>query len=140
MLIKQNIEIRQEKVEASILNGYFGKKGLSEEEVRSALKIYAEDKKAKAEEKAQAFVNIQNENATLKAQLQQLHIDNEARDIASKLGVDSKTIPYLVKMADFKDAFNEDGTLKVEAMEASNNKVLEDIPALKGVQAEQTRL
>ena len=43
-------------------------------------------------------------------------------------------------MADFKDAFNEVGTLKVEAMEASINKVLEDIPALKGVQAEQTRL
>lgn len=50
---------------------------------------------------------------------------------AVSLGLDAKTIPYVLKMADFSQAVGEDGKINEETLKNAVNKVLEDIPALK---------
>ena len=51
--------------------------------------------------------------------------------MAVSLGVEAKTIPYVLKMADFSQVTGEDGKINEETLKAAVNKVLEDIPALK---------
>lgn len=47
------------------------------------------------------------------------------------LGLDAKTIPYVLKMADLSQVMGQDGKINDETMKNALNKVLEDIPALK---------
>lgn len=50
---------------------------------------------------------------------------------AVSLGIDAKTIPYVLKMADLSQVMGQDGKINDEAMKQALNKVLEDVPALK---------
>ena len=50
---------------------------------------------------------------------------------AVSLGIDAKTIPYVLKMADLGQVMGQDGKINDEALKAALNKVLEDVPALK---------
>ena len=50
---------------------------------------------------------------------------------AVTLGIDAKTIPYVLKMADLSQAMGQDGKIDEEALKTALNKVLEDVPALK---------
>ena len=61
-----------------------------------------------------------------KAQMQ-----SAATMAAVSLGIDAKTIPYVLKMADLSQVVGQDGKINDEILKAALNKVLEDIPALK---------
>ena len=50
------------------------------------------------------------------------------------MGIDAKTIPYLLKMADFSQAAGQDGKINNEAVRNALNKVIEDVPQLKSKQ------
>lgn len=79
--------------------------------------------------------NAQYQQAALAAQIAQ-----QATLEAVALGIDVKTIPYVLKMADMSGVkAKKDGTLDVEAIQAAVNKVLEDVPVLKPKQAEQSK-
>lgn len=62
---------------------------------------------------------------------QQAMLDKEATLAAISLGLDAKTIPYVLKMADLSQAIGQDGKVNTEALNTALNKVLEDVPALK---------
>lgn len=48
-----------------------------------------------------------------------------------ELGIDAKTIPYVLKMADLSQVVGQDGKINDEILKAALNKVLEDVPGLK---------
>ena len=84
---------------------------------------------------AMSAQNAQYQQAALAAQIAQ-----QATLEAVALGIDVKTIPYVLKMADMSGVkAKKDGTLDVEAIQAAVNKVLEDVPVLKPKQAEQSK-
>ena len=51
--------------------------------------------------------------------------------MAVALGIDAKTIPYVLKMADLSQVVGQDGKISEDSLKDAINKVLEDIPALK---------
>ena len=50
---------------------------------------------------------------------------------AITMGIDVKTAPYILKMADMSGVTGEDGKINQEALKNAIAKVLEDIPQLK---------
>ena len=74
---------------------------------------------------------IQQQLTQAQAVAQKAMIDSAATMAAVSLGIDAKTIPYVLKMADLSQVMGQDGKINDEALKASLNKVLEDVPALK---------
>lgn len=77
----------------------------------------------------------QYQQAALSAQIAQ-----QATLEALTLGVDVKTIPYVLKMADMSGVkIGKDGALDVAAIQTALNKVLDDVPVLKPHKDEQAK-
>ena len=53
------------------------------------------------------------------------------------VGVNAKTIPYLIKMTDFGQAVGQDGKNNEETVSNALKKTLEDVPGLKPAQNSQ---
>ena len=134
--IGQIIDSRNAKTENSILKDYFSKQGLSEEEVKSAIDTFKASKQDKANAQTTEFNNLKNENSTLKNRLREYQIKDTANDLANDLGVELKTVPYLIKMADLSKCFNDKGEINKEEVKNALDKVLTDIPSLKSVSNE----
>ena len=67
-------------------------------------------------------------------------ISQQAALEAITLGVDVKTVPYVLKMADFSAVKpDKDGTPDAAAIQAAINKVLDDIPVLKPSKNDQSK-
>lgn len=58
-------------------------------------------------------------------------LEKEATITALELGIEPKTVSYLIKMADLSDVMSDDGKTNQENLKKALNKVLEDIPQLK---------
>lgn len=129
--IQAIVDGRNAKTEDSILKSYFQQQGLSEEEMKTAIVDFKNNKAQKEKEASQNNLNLQNENATLKAQVLKMQIENVANQCALEIGVDAKTIPYLIKMADLSTAIDEKGEVSKDAVTTALTKVLEDLPQLK---------
>lgn len=129
--IQGMIDSRNAKTEESVLKSYFQSQGMSADEMTEAIKTYktkkAEDNKQKAEDNAALQNQLQESNAKILKE----KIKNEAIMQAIELGIDTKTIPYLTKLADFKEVSNEKGEIDSEKVKEALNKVLTDIPGLK---------
>lgn len=125
--IAQLIAGKQAATEDSILKGYLKQQGLSQEEMSQAIATF---KQQKAD--SQPDVNaMQTQLAQAQAAAQQAAIDKAATMAAIGLGLDAKTIPYVLKMSDLSQVMGQDGKINDEAMKNALNKVLEDVPALK---------
>lgn len=129
--IQAIVDGRNAKTEDSILKSYFQQQGLSEEEMKTAIVDFKNNKAQKEKEASQNSLNLQNENATLKAQVLKMQIENVANQCALEIGVDAKTIPYLIKMADLSTVVDEKGAVSKDAVTTALTKVLEDLPQLK---------
>lgn len=129
--IQAIVDGRNAKTEDSILKSYFQQQGLSEEEMKTAIVDFKNNKAQKEKEANQNTLNLQNENATLKAKVLQMQVNEVANQCALEIGVDAKTIPYLIKMADLKTAVNEKGEVSKDEVTNALTKVLEDLPQLK---------
>ena len=67
-------------------------------------------------------------------------ISQQAALEAITLGVDVKTVPYVLKMADFSSVKpDKNGVPDTAAIQAAINKVLDDIPVLKPHQSDQSK-
>ena len=62
---------------------------------------------------------------------QAAQVESAATMMAVSLGIEAKTIPYILKMADLSQVVGEDGNINEETLKTAVNKVLEDVPALK---------
>lgn len=119
---------KQSVTEETVLKSYFKQQGLSKEEMEQAINSFKEQKAKNTPDiaKLQSDVTAAN-SARLKAEINQ-----SATLEAIKQGIDVKSIPYLLKMADFKGCTDENGNIKAENLTNAIKTVLDDIPALKG--------
>ena len=129
--IQAIVDGRNAKTEDSILKSYFQQQGLSEEEMKTAIVDFKNNKAQREKEANENSLNLQNENASLKAQVLQMQVNQVANQCALEIGVDAKTIPYLIKMADLKTAVNDKGEVVKDEVTNALTKVLEDLPQLK---------
>ena len=130
--IQAIVDGRNAKTEDSVLKSYFQQQGLSAEEMKTAITDFKNNRAQKQKEADENAVNLQNENETLKTKVLQMEIEKVANQSALEIGVEPKTIPYLIKMADLKtDIVNEKGEISKETVTNALTKVLEDLPQLK---------
>lgn len=125
--IAQLVAGKQTATEDSVLKGYFKQQGLSQEEMSQAIATFKQQKAA-----SQPDMNaLQAQVTQAQAEAQQAMIDKAATLAAISLGLDAKTIPYVLKIADLSQVIGQDGKINEEAMKNALNKVLEDVPAFK---------
>ena len=125
--IQQMLEGTLAAKEDTALKAYFKQQGLSEEEMKQAIAAFKQQKAA-----SQPDVNaLQTQAAQAQAMAQQAMLEKEATLTAIGLGLDAKTIPYVLKMADLSQVAGQDGKINDESLKNAINKVLEDVPALK---------
>ena len=118
---------KQSVAEDQVLKSYFKQQGLSPEEMNNAISAYKEQKAKNTPDVSQMQSQIDTaNNARRVAEINQL-----ATFECIKQGVDSKSIPYVLKMADFNGVAKTDGTYDAEKLTAAITKVLEDVPAFK---------
>ena len=125
--LAQIVAGKQTATEESVLRGYFKAQGLSKEEAEAAMATF----KAEKAKNTPDIGVLQQQAAAAQAQTQKMVIENAAILQGMQLGLDAKTIPYVLKMADLSKVTGEDGKVNEEALKNALSKVLEDIPALK---------
>ena len=118
--------------ENAILKSYFEQQGMSQEEVSQAIKEFKTSKQSKVQEQQTTLTTLQKENETLKAQMLKAKVDDVAYKQALGLGIEANTIPYVTKLADLSKVTNEKGEIDEKLVVTALNKVLEDVPQLKG--------
>ena len=124
---------KQTVTEDTVLKNYFKQQGLSQEEATQAMQQF-KDQKAKNTPDVEG---IQTQLTQAQAVAQKEAVEKAAVLEAVGLGLDAKTIPYVLKMADFSEATGQDGKINNETLKNAINKVLEDIPQLKPTQETQ---
>ena len=125
---------KQTVTEESVLKGYFKQQGLSKEQMDQAIASFKQQQAANTPDVAglqNQITETQNQLTTAQAAAQQARVESAATMMAVTLGIDAKTIPYVLKMADFSQVVGQDGKINEETLKNAVNKVLEDIPALK---------
>ena len=132
--LAQIINGRTSTAEDSALKGYFKQQGLSQQEVEQAIASFKK-------QKAESTPDISAMQAQLKEaqeQAKRAQIESAATAQAVGLGIDAKTIPYVLKMADLSQAVGTDGKINAEGVKKAIQKVLEDVPALKPSNAQSS--
>lgn len=125
--LMQLVQGKQSVTEESVLKGYFKQQGLSKEEAEQAMASFKQQQAAQ-----QPDVNaLQTQAAQAQALAQQKEVENQAILQAIQLGIDAKTVPYVLKLADLSSVTGQDGKINEESLKTALNKVLEDVPALK---------
>ncbi|MCP1103604.1 hypothetical protein M2454_002931 [Aequitasia blattaphilus] len=125
--IAQLVQGKQTATEDSVLRGYFKNQGLTKEEADQAIATFKQQKAAQEPD-----VNaLQTQAAQAQALAQEKAIENVAILKAVELGIDAKTVPYVLKMADMSSVTDNEGKINDEAVKNALSKVLEDVPALK---------
>ena len=121
---------KQTVTEDTVLKSYFKQQGLSADEMTQAINAFKETKAKNTPNVSE----LQNNLTAEKSARLQAEINSLATLEAIKQGIDVKSIPYLLKMVDFKDCTDEKGSINAEKLTNAIKTVLDDIPALKGVQ------
>lgn len=129
--IQGMIDSRNQRNEDSILKSYFQKQGLSEEEMNQAISSFKTQKEENSKKQAVDNQNLQNQLNESNLKYQKLQIESEAFKQAIDLQVDNKTIPYLIKLADFNGCVDDKGNIAPDKVKEALNKVLTDVPSLK---------
>lgn len=118
---------RQSAAEDTVLKNYFKQQGLSKEEMDQAISAF---KQQKADNQPDVSA-LQTQIAQAQKVTQQAIIEKEAYLLSEELGVDLKTMPYLLKMADLSAVVEADGKISKDNLKDALNKVLEALPQLK---------
>ena len=112
--------------EDAVLKNYFKQQGLSEDDMKQAISSFKQQKAANQPDVSALQTQMQRAQATA----QQAVIERDAYLLSGELGIDIKTMPYLLKMADLS-AVVVDGKVSQDKLKEALNKVLEDVPQLK---------
>lgn len=136
--IQGMIDSRNQRNEDSILKSYFQKQGLSEDEMNQAISTFKIQKEENSKKQVVDNQNLQNQLNESNLKYQKLQIESEAFKQAIDLQVDNKTIPYLIKLADFNGCLDDKGVIAPDKVKEALNKVLTDVPSLKASESEST--
>lgn len=129
--IQEIIEGRNAKTEDSVLKAYFQKQGLSPEEMESAINAFKTQKANQANAQNKELTDTQASLQKVQLENQRLKIEKKAYDFVDDLNVDNKTMPYLLKMADFNNCIGKDGNVLEDTLKAALQRVVDDVPGLK---------
>ena len=129
--IQSMLDTATAKKENAVLKSYFQQQGLSEEEVSQAIATFKQNKQQQVEQQQNANASLQNEVAAAQKDAEQARIELTATKVAVELGINVKTLQYVLKMADFSKAKDADGKISEDNIKASLEQVLKDVPALK---------
>ena len=119
---------KQTVTEDTVLKNYFKQQGLSQDEMNSAISAFKAEK-AKNTPDANA---LQNQLSIANKALLESRINNQATLEAMSLGLDAKSIPYVIKLADMSNAVDANGNVDAEEVKKALTQVLTDVPAFKG--------
>ena len=125
--IQQMLDGTLSAKEDTALKAYFKQQGLSQQEAEQAMRAFKEEKARNQPDVA----GMQTQLAQAQAVAQQAQLQSAATMAAVELGIDAKTIPYVLKMADLSQVVGQDGNVNNDTLKNALNKVLEDVPALK---------
>ena len=110
---------KQTVTEESVLKGYFRQQGLSKEQMEQAIASFKQQQAANQPD----IVGMQNQITEAQAQLaasqkavQSAQVESAATMMAVSLGIEAKTIPYILKMADLSQVMGEDGKINEESV------------------------
>lgn len=123
---------KQNVTEDTILKNYFRQQGLSKEEAEQAIQSFKEQK-AKNQPDVGA---LQTQLAQYQEAAKKEAVEKAATLEAMTLGLDAKTIPYVLKLADLSGVVGTDGKVNQETLKNAINKVIEDVPQLRPATAE----
>lgn len=126
------------KKENAVLKSYFQQQGLSEDEISQAIATFKQNKQQQASEQQNANVNLQNEVVAAQKAAEQAQIELTATKVAMTLGIDAKTLPYVLKMADFGKIKDNDGKISEDNVKTALEQILKDVPALKPAKENNT--
>ena len=119
--IQQMLDGTLEAKENTALKAYFKQQGLSQDEVEQAIAAFKQQKAANTPDVGAMQAQVTQAQAAAR----QAQIESAAVMAAVGLGVDAKTIPYVIKMADLSQVVGQDGKINEETMKAALSKVLE---------------
>ncbi len=125
------IESRTSRKEEGIVRSYLKEQGLSEDEMKEALKAYKETKANKAKEEQERINNIIKENNEYKKKELMVQVTSEAKTIAKELAVREDRFDKLMALCDQKDFMDEKGVINKEAIKKEMEKQLQDLPEFK---------
>lgn len=124
------LDNRQKANEESVLKGYFKQQGITGEEAAQAIAAF----KAEKAKNTPDPIALQQQVNTAQTQALRSAMENKALLMAGELGVELKTVPYLMKLADLSGVVVE-GKVDEEKLKEAIGKVLEDVPQLKAAVA-----
>lgn len=125
---------KQTVTEESVLKGYFKQQGLSKEQMDQAIASFKQQQAANQPDvdgMQKQITETQNQLTAAQAAAQAAKVETAATMMAVSLGLDAKTIPYVLKMADLSQVVGQDGKINEETLKTALNTVLEAVPALK---------
>ena len=132
--IQQMLDTATTKKENAVLKSYFQQQGLSEDEAKQAIATFKEAKQQQSAQQQEDTSELQSKIAEAQKEATKAKVELEATKVAMTLGIDDKSLPYVLKMADLSNAMDKDGKISAENVKAALNQVLTDVPALKGQQ------
>ena len=110
--IAQLVQGKQAATEESVIKGYLKQQGLTKEQMEQVISTFKQQQAANTPD-----INaIQQQLTQAQAVAQQAQIEAAATMAAIGLGVDAKTIPYLLKMADLSQVMGQDGKINDDAL------------------------
>ncbi|MDO5547948.1 MAG: hypothetical protein Q4F79_05610 [Eubacteriales bacterium] len=121
------VEGRQRAAGESALKNYLKQQGLTSEQMEDAIRTYKEQQAANTPD----VDGLQTQLTQAQTAARQAQLESAATLEAVALGIDPKTIPYLIRLADISQAVSADGKVDNDAVKNALNQVLEDVPALK---------
>ena len=125
------IESRTSRKEEGIVKSYLKEQGLSEDEMKEALKAYKETKANKVKEEKERINKIIRENNEYKKKELMVQVTSEAKTIAKELNVREDRFDKLMALCDQKDFMDDKGVINKEAIKKEMEKQLQDLPEFK---------
>lgn len=118
---------KQSVTEDTVLKSYFKRQGMSKEEMDDAINAFKEKRKANEPDPNA----LQEQITQAQKAATQAVIEKDGLLLGIEMGLDAKTVPYILKMADTTAVVKEDGMIDQDKLKEAINKVITDIPALK---------
>ena len=116
--LQEMINTATAKKENAVIKDYFMQQGLSENELHQAITAFKQSKEQQANAQQNANASLQNEVAAAQKDAEQARIELAATQVAITLGIEAKTVPYVLKMADFSKAKGTDGKISEDNVKA----------------------
>ena len=129
--IQGMIDTATSKKENAVLKSYFQQQGLSEEEISQAIATFKENKAQQTAQQQNDTAQLQNKVAAANQEAEKVRIELAATKVAMTLGIEAKTLYYVLKMADFSKVKGTDGKISEDNVKSALEQVLKDVPALK---------